>query len=319
VSKPANSWSDLVIESLGADDVAEWARVRSIPLEELAERRARFLAAGSQALRECEPGERWFQIESDLRTDPGGLRLLAGGLPEQVETWIEAGKVRRFSFLHKPPGLRLRFSSCAPDFREELAAYCSHWSLDEWGFGFYEPEQYQFGGVRGIDLAHDYFTVESLAVLMWRDAMVRGCANLSAVEFSLLILHHLFSGVVGGRWELWDLWCNMRLTDRLGPRDLAPLDTLEDLRREWLPFLFDPGVATPRMSPLECRVWEHYRERVAPLIPAIRDAGQSGQLLWPLRRILPFWVVFHWNRMGFDLEMQRYLARIMTSILNPKW
>jgi len=310
---------ELVVESLKAEDVAAWARERAIPLEELTARRARFLAAGCEALRALEPGERWIQIASALELDPGAARLLDNGLPELIETWIGEGKVIRFAFMHKPPGLRLRFSSCVPEFRDELAACSAQWGVGAWSFTFYEPEQYQFGGPRGMDLAHDYFTIESIAVLKYKDAMRRGSTNLKDWQFSLLMLHELLNKVTGDRWELWDVWCNMQLTGRLAAEDLTPPSDLAELRAEMLPFLFDASTATRKMTAREGQIWECYKENVAALVAKIREAGRTGQLLWPLRQILPFWVVFHWNRMGFGIERQRRLARAMAVVLSTKW
>jgi hypothetical protein len=56
-------------------------------------------------------------------------------------------------------------------------------------------------------------------------------------------------------------------------------------------------------------------ERVAQRLNTARD---EGQLLYGLRSILPSWVVFHWNRMGFSSAEQCSMSLAMIHLLGPE-
>lgn len=318
MSESDTQWVAIVLESLSEKDVEAWAIHRSVPLDELAMRRAIFLAGGCEAMREGNSGGRWIQIESALEDDPGAAHLLASGLADHVAEWIRTEKVRHFSFLHKPPGLRLRFYGDSPPLRDIIEARFLSGGQNGWRFSFYEPEGYQFGGSKGMELAHEFFTIESLAILRFRECLRHGQKLLDDGEFSLLLLNQLLSNIAADRWELWDIWCNMRLTGRLTEEELRAPANVTSLCSQWLPLLFEAGVAEARMSAGERDILERFRTRASELASAIRELGRGGELLWPIRQILPFWIIFHWNRMMFPLERQRELARVMCAVLCPK-
>ena len=47
-------------------------------------------------------------------------------------------------------------------------------------------------------------------------------------------------------------------------------------------------------------------------------AASRGELLYGPRKLLPFWVVFHWNRWALDDITQRTLVYFMSVLLSPK-
>ena len=47
-------------------------------------------------------------------------------------------------------------------------------------------------------------------------------------------------------------------------------------------------------------------------------AHRAGELLYPPRQLLPFWIIFHWNRWGFGLNEQVTLAHGVEHLLSPK-
>jgi|CXWL01.1.fsa_nt_gi thiopeptide-type bacteriocin biosynthesis protein len=313
-------WFDAVVSSFGVKDWVSWCRENGIAVDQLSEHRTRFLAAGFAALQGTATDERWIQIEASLTDDPNCSRLLNSGFVAQVESFLLTGKARCFSFLQKPPGLRLRFLTCDPEFRNEIGQWFTPIAPGPWTFGCYEPELHQFGGMVGLALAHEYFTVESLAVLKYRDCMLRGQQKIPAHEFSLLVLHALFSSVTEDEWEEWDIWCGQLLTGRLDATDLlAPPNGVEALRDELFPLLRNAQFARGRMSDEEAEIWDFYESSVHKLAIGVRYAAHAGEMLWPMRQILPFWAIFHWNRMGFDFRLQKRMAALMFAILSPKW
>ncbi len=255
------------------------------------------------------------------------MRLIEGDFQDRVGSWIRGRAAEQFSFLHKPPGLRLcllgRREGVMPLLCAELDNLVKDDVIRSWSRGFYEPEAYQFGGELGLEVAHEFFTEESLAVLAYHRLRLRGGVALDRAEFSLLLLDEFLRQVVEDESELLDLWCNMALTGRLpdppGSGSQGDIQAAEAVRGAFLPLLRDHYLVLERMTDAELRP--------APRIPIPTSRNRhpsppGGGIGFPalgVRTILPFWIIFHWNRMGFDLVRQRRLAFLMTRILHPKF
>ena len=132
--------------------------------------------------------------------------------------WLADDAGRRAYFMHKAPGVRLRLqgadAGCAraalqrlSDGRDEVMA--------EPVIGPYDAEICQMGGPAGLELAHLFFTAESVAVLGYHRCRLRGPAGLHPSEFSLLLLDRTLCRPVGETWEVWDVWAKMTLTGRI--------------------------------------------------------------------------------------------------------
>jgi thiopeptide-type bacteriocin biosynthesis protein len=181
----------------------------------------------------------------------------------------------------------------------------------------------QFGGPEGLALAHEYFTRESVFVFEYQRLRLTTGVGLPAAAMSLVLLHMLLRQVTEDEWELWDVWTKMTLTGRL-PAEPS-LDPGEPviaralaLRPSLLPLLRDDERAFARACPEEAAALRRYRQGLPALVQALRRARSEGALAWGLREILPFWIIFHWNRMGFDLLRQQQMALLMAAVLNPK-
>jgi hypothetical protein len=126
----------------------------------------------------------------------------------------------------------------------------------------------------------------------------------------------MFREVVEDVWEEWDVWCWHKLTGRVQSEDIAAAEELARFRERLLPLLDQPRT---HMTDEEQRAWVRYEQAVAAIAPRVSEASRAGRLLWPLRQILPFWSIFHWNRMAFDTGQQHLLAMLMIAVLSPKW
>ena len=314
------TWYDVVLSSFQVKDLGIWCRNNNISFEELTEYRTRFLMGGFSGLLNYTTKERWIQIETELTDDPDCSRLLTFSFISEIETFLSQRKVRNFAFLHKPPGLRLRFLTSDPDFKNEIGHWFHPIAPGAWQFGCYEPEVYQFGGAEGLAIAHDFFTLDSLAILKYRYCMKRERHKLFPHEFSLLLLQQLVGSATEDRWEEWDVWCGQTLTGRLSIDDLITCpENLDALRNELLPLLHDEQIARRRMSEEEADIFESWASSMPRLTAGLREAARAGKSFWSVRQVLPFWAIHHWNRMGFDYPFQRRIATLMSAVLNPKW
>ena len=185
----------------------------------------------------------------------------------------------------KPPGIRLRFgavdSRCGADIRRTLDELVAAHVVAGWSEAPYEEEVFQFGGQVGLELAQWYFTVEGLAVAEYHRLRLRGEARLAPPEFSVLLLDRLLRSVTNDDWEVWDIWCNMRLTGRLDGDALAPAASSAE-RSERL--LRQPAAYLGLAGPQERSLYERYVEFAEPVCAAVRAAEADGALLWGLRR-----------------------------------
>lgn len=255
----------------------------------------------------------------------GWLALVSGEFKERVQSWIADGLADRFYFMHKPPGMHLRFRTERKQLLGEVGSFLDEQivrgGLGKWHRGVYDSETHRFGGEVGMDIAHDFFTVESLLVLGYVRAFLCGKTHLLRPQFSLLLLLELFERVVEGRWELWDIWCKMELVDRL-PRLSAKVLGAARLEAERAsavvgPLLQDRPALLRDAAPIERELLDAFQPQVDRIARRLAVARDAGQLLYGLRSILPSWAVFHWNRMGFSASEQRLICLAMVHLLGP--
>ena len=317
----------LILESFRTDEIEASCRREGISQEELLGLREAFICAGAARVHDLLRPSVWYQVGVGL--DPFGFQLttfMTGPCHDRIRSWLHEGKIDRFFFLNKPPGLRLRFRASLGDLLPELSSWLDEQrkegEITSWSRGVYEAEVHQFGGELGLDIAHAFFTAESIAVMGYRRLQLDDAETFSSPDFSLFLLNDFFQRVVEDRWELWDLWCNMALTERVPTFQGADLDravALADAARgHILELLDDRGPFLERISDAGRALLVEYQNQTRPIAERLRAARDEGALLYGLRQILPFWVIFHWNRMGFAIEHQQRLVFMILRALDPK-
>jgi thiopeptide-type bacteriocin biosynthesis protein len=312
------AWAHEITAAGGnADAVAELAGAREL-----------FLCGGAEALERCANPGRWLQIGVRFDTDSQREAFLDAALAKTVQRWRHEGLVDDFFFMNKPPGIRLRFSGYRVEARlrprvfKLLDARQRDGRLRDYELGAYDGETYQFGGSAGLALFHRFSTIDCLAILRLTALarQTRSEARLACI--SLLCLNHLIRQFASGEWELWDVWCNMRLAERtlvFAPGERADADALFEAQRPLLSVIvFDPVGALASLTKAERRLVSGYQEQVTKWSEDVRAAIRRGELLYGMRTILPFYVIFHWNRLGVDWNTQSWLTFYMQRLLDPK-
>ncbi|MCL4542998.1 MAG: thiopeptide-type bacteriocin biosynthesis protein, partial [Chloroflexi bacterium] len=182
-----------VLESFRTGDLAAFCQERGIVPEELLAWRTAFVAAGVAGLHEALHPGGWLQV--NLQLDPFGVswtELISDDFQEYIRAWLEEGHIDRFFYLHKPPGVRLRFRGARARFLPLLEGRLTTLMRKGVVAGSdivpYDAEVYQFGGAAGLELAHEYFTYESLAVLAYHRLRLQGAVVLPPAEFSLVLV-----------------------------------------------------------------------------------------------------------------------------------
>ncbi|MFF8912038.1 thiopeptide-type bacteriocin biosynthesis protein [Streptomyces sp. NPDC015032] len=254
-------------------------------------------------LRVEHPEASWVQVNLAPRSSawPG----LYAWIADTARDLLDAHTARAFFFMHKPPGLRMRFQASGADdavgLRVELLG-----RLTEFGgltappvCAVYEPESYLFGGPASMPWVHGVFTADSLA---WLDHHARsgGGGEQAPADwrFSLALLREMFDGLHIVGWEHRGVWEAVRtdtgrgLAD--GLRDAGLRRAAQDIRDYW---------ERPRARLLD-NVPEERRAAQELHGEAVRRAAdrwrtgyfESGDAVSGPRRAAAHAVIFHWNR-----------------------
>jgi hypothetical protein len=136
------------------------------------------------------------------------------------------------------------------------------------------------------------------------------------------VLNHLIARVCADKSEQWDTWCNMRLTGRTTPNDADVLqqlrENLEECRDVIEDSVWNPAAIAEDLSSAERDLLNGYLAHNERIAERLLRAARDGTLLYGIRKILPFFIIFHWNRWGISLDEQISLSFYMHEILNPK-
>jgi thiopeptide-type bacteriocin biosynthesis protein len=222
------------------------------------------------------------------------------------------GRVARFFFMRKDPGIRLRIEA-RDEARDDVAASLAR--LARAGITgrarptCYEPETFQFGGDEAMALAHDHFFRDSLECIR-HDVLRRARRHrLDLALLSAAVMNHLFDAVLERyREEVWDVWQNVARIHGFRIEGSRIVDA------PWC----DIDAVERHAAPEEQAVLATYRranDRYATGLNRLRD---RGRLLYRRRLILPFICLFHWNRLALPLEARATICRSALAAVDPK-
>jgi thiopeptide-type bacteriocin biosynthesis protein len=271
---------------------------------ELAAQPAAFLRGGLAALGRLRSANRWVQLGLVVPADrrPACYREL-GRLAEYL---LAVGVVSNFFFMHKPPGLRIRFeaaSATAAELRELLTATTGDWCrgglVDTVQHAVYEPETELFGGPTSMECVHRLFTADSLA---WLDVHVSG---VPAWQYSLGWIRVLFAGLGIVGWEDLGVWC--RLRDQAGrglPSSVTETpgyaEAAEGVRQAWAATRTSAAIEVPEASAAAAREWR-------------RAYFETADAAFGPRHGAALAIIFHWNRGALSSFRQGLLATALAA------
>ncbi|MEV7287708.1 thiopeptide-type bacteriocin biosynthesis protein [Streptomyces sp. NPDC093252] len=292
--------------------------------------RHRFVAAGLAALRADHAGAGWTQLNL-APPDASAYPALYARLAEIAREELGSGAAVNFFFMHKPPGMRVRFQASAPRTTEELHRRVTRRMAEHPEiFGnprraVYEPESYLFGGPGALPWVHSLFTADSLA---WLDHhAARPLTAPADWRHSLTLLRELLDGLGIVGWEHRGVWGTLReeagralggeaARQRGVDRAIDGIQRLWRLDRDRL----TAGLPEPRRRALDThrtavhRAALDWRERY---FDAGDDTGDgAGPSIGP-RRAAAYCVVFHWNRARFSAALQRLLTEALATEGTP--
>ncbi|MFI8836067.1 methyltransferase, FxLD system [Streptomyces afghaniensis] len=199
---------------------------------------------------------------------------------------------RRFHFLRKDDGVRLRTEQPVTDRLDQLVA---EKVITGWVGGIYEPETHAFGGPEGMDVAHDVFCADSPAALA-------ETGTPGARERSVMLLSAMIRGAGLDPFEAGDVWARWAALrpPATPPQGPALERAVSSMRR-----LMNADAA---LRPGAEAGWV---ERVA----AFEDAGRrlrrlaaDGRLTRGIRGVIAHHAIFAFNRAGVPADAQAATA-----------
>lgn len=267
------------------------------------------------------PAERWLQF--GLQAPPERRGDLYRELDTVARHALGDGLAHEFFFMHKPPGLRIRFLTDEGGaarlnllLREHLHGWHQEGLIGEWRPGVYEPETYLFGGPASMRSVHRVFTADSLAWLGFHRRHLaagggEGRRPGPAWALSLVMLRSLFEAMQIVGWEDLDVWDRVRRYRRLAPaaaEDPRFARLASALRAAWP----SRSALTAKLSPEAVELAGEYRETV--LEEGKRwfgDYFESGSATVGPREVASFVVIFHWNRAALPAPRQALITHAL--------
>lgn len=317
--------ADVVITTLKNPRLGKTRAARlGLPPEVLTALVERFVDAGVGALVETPPFPSWVQLGVSFEPVRGRRAALLGrarfgeALRRAVVRWQRADLIRRFFFMNKPPGMRLRFETSPSRPATTMLQAIEAWlqrqpAVAKVERSIYLAEEFQFGGAMGANVAHDFHAADSLLALRANDRDQRGVISASMEILSLLIVSDLVRRMTDDAWEAWDLWKRMEMTGRRPKAGPALAREMAELVH---PFVAASDAVLRRIAPAERALLRTAYENNERAAADMRRLAVQAQLLFHLREIIPFWIIFHWNRWG--ITNQGALTIGIEAALNPK-
>ncbi|GAA2598781.1 thiopeptide-type bacteriocin biosynthesis protein [Streptomyces axinellae] len=278
-----------------------------------------FLAGGRAALRDTGRSAAWVQL--NLRPVPGAeaRHFLYGQLVSTAREFLGSERARNFFFMHKQPGIRVRFEASTGEAEPLRSALSRRFARSECLSAapvcvVYEPEHYLFGGHASMPYVHDLFTLDSLA---WLDHHLQHPGKqgqLTGWRHSLLLLREVFTGLGIVGWEHRGVWEIIRTQAGRGVRPAALADTDRSARQRAAQGIVERWRMT-REDALKdfpsARGATLARHAEAMLLAADRwrtGYFEAGEATIGPRVAAAYFTVFHWNRGLVSLARQGLLA-----------
>lgn len=312
---PAARLADAVRSVVAGQPVTTVAERHALESDELADAVDIYDRAGQAALYDRSADATWWQANLEFNDWNHAEETAVAYLAPVLDRLAQAGELHSWWFIRKAPCWRLRLRSVDPDELPALASaqldrLVERNCLASWRPSSYEPEVLAFGGPTGIRIAHDLFSADSANLLAHLRA---GQMPLGRRELSTLLCTELFRAAGQEPFEAADIWNRVAHLRSPGPEIQAEAGLVQQLRGVLSYDTSPDGPLFTSGGPLaSVHSWVfafHLSGR------HLAHAVTHGNLHRGIRRVLAHHVIFHWNRLGLDVQTQQALAHAAAKAL----
>jgi thiopeptide-type bacteriocin biosynthesis protein len=277
-----------------------------------------FLSAGLPAVRLLTAPSCWIHI--GLGFAHGQQSAVYTEVLETARGLLDQTAVSNFFFMHKPPGLRIRFETPGwnkAEVERELSVRISSWIsrglITTANPAVYEPESHLFGGPVSMASVHRLFTADSLAWLGYHRLVAANNTPGPNWVFSLALLNSLFAALHIVDWEDRDVWDRVRRQAgrRLSPTSLGVegfAEARDGIHRTWR----DKDSLYSQLSrPAATLVRKYDASAIAEGERWNAEYFTTSAAYVGPREAAAYYVVYHWNRGAMHSVRQALLAECL--------
>ncbi|WP_019971813.1 thiopeptide-type bacteriocin biosynthesis protein [Mycobacterium sp. 141] len=268
---------------------------------------------------------RWVQIGIRPAADQVSLRRVYSSVSGLAENLLLSGAARNFFYMHKPPGIRLRFEAS-----DDASINTVRLGIDDVmqrmkrdrlivniQSGVYEPETYLFGGSASMDHVHGLFTIDSLFWLRHHAEIPQEISrSLPVWLISLELLHGVFDGLGIDGWEATGVWdCLRTEAGRCISGEVKALSDFTEVAGALSAQWWDRANLLDTADPESAELITRHREALRVGARRWKEAyfATTSTELGP-RQAAAYYVIFHWNRAGMTPEKQALFAESLAEM-----
>lgn len=257
------------------------------------------------------PDADWQQLSIEFTDRATAAHTAAHQLAPALNRAEQAGQLRTWWYIRKPPGLRLRYKSTDPNSAVEtlLDELAGTGQVVNWTRGIYEPETVAFGGPDAMDIAHTLFHHDSrhlLARAGEADSVgpATSPACLGQRETTVLLFSTMLRAAGLDWFEQGDVWAKVADLRPSGQANQAAADRVAELGQAVRRLLTVNPHSVPDLLP---ESWLAAFDTAGQHLAAL---ARNGQLHRGLRAVLAHHFIFHANRAGLPGDDQATLATL---------
>lgn len=253
------------------------------------------------------PDADWHQFSVEFTDRATAAHVTAHQLAPALNDAQDAGLLRTWWYIRKPPGVRLRYQPAEPDLLvvdRLLDGLAASGHVTSWAWGIYEPETVAFGGPAAMEVTHTLFHHDSRHLLARAAQTDTASAGMGRRETTVLLFSTMLRAAGLDWFEQGDVWAKVA--------DLRPAS---QVHRSAVEGAEELGRAVRRLMTVDARSVPDLLAE--PWLAAFETAGQQlaaldrhGQMHRGLRAVLAHHFIFHANRVGLPAEDQATLAAL---------
>jgi thiopeptide-type bacteriocin biosynthesis protein len=171
----------------------------------------------------------------------------------------------------------------------------------------YEPEVFLFGGSKMIDNIHELFCIDTLLV----SRIINKEKTNLLPTISISYLYYIYGKLGLDNFEIWDVWnklYKMRFVEESRIRNFIDKSkgTMLEVIENHKNIVFE-------------NISNEEKEQLDRICNKILELNMKGDIQNGLRAIIPYYIIFLWNRCGLSPGAQAGMSCLLTKISDPNF